>query len=122
MVKRYLVAAAVALSLPLAGCAGFGSIPTSPGQVAEGTVLDERAAIAVELAYKASRTALEIAVDAGLLRGERAAQAAALDNRAYSAVQAARAAYRGANAASYYQAVDEARAAIAAALAAVKGA
>ena len=95
--------------------------PVSPGQVARRTVLDEQAALGVELAYKAFRTALEVAVDAGVLRGERAAQVAALDNRAYAAVQAVRAAYRAGNAASYTQAVSDARAAINAALAAVKG-
>lgn len=121
---RKLFLAAAALSLSLTGCAGLGtlaSVPTSPGQVADQTVLDEQAALGVELAYKAFRTALEVAVDAGLLRGQRAAQAATLDNRAYEAVQAARAAYRSGNAASYAQAVTNARAAIDAALAAVKG-
>lgn len=115
---------AAAVSLALTGCAGLGtlaSVPTSPGQVADRTVLDEQGALGVELAYKAFRTALEVATDAGVLRGQRATQAAALDNRAYAAVQAARAAYRGGNATSYRQAVDEARAAINAALAAVKG-
>lgn len=121
MRKLFLVAA---LPLALAGC-GLGTIagnvPTSPGQVADRTVLDEQGALGVELAYKAFRTALEVATDAGVLRGQRATQAAALDNRAYAAVQAARAAYRAGNAASYARAVTDARAAINAALAAVKG-
>lgn len=121
MRKLFLFAA---LPLALAGC-GLGSVagnvPTSPGQVAQQTVLDEQGALGVELAYKAFRTALEVAVDAGVLKGANATKAATLDNRAYAAVQAARAAYRAGNAASYAQAVTEARAAINAALAAVKG-
>lgn len=119
---RKLLFAAALLPLALAGCATLPSVPTSPGAVAETTVLDEQGALGVELAYKAFRTALEVAVDAGVLRGANATKAATLDNRAYAAVQAARAAYRAGNASSYTQAVSDARAAIAAALAAVKGA
>lgn len=107
------------LPLALTACAGLGSVPTSPGAVASQTVLDEQGALGVELAYKAFRTALEVATDAGVLRGANATKAAALDNRAYAAVGAARAAYRAGNAASYAQAVTEARAAITAALAAI---
>ena len=115
--KRFAFALALA-ALPLASCA---TLPASPASVAESTVLDEQAAIGVELAYKAMRVALETATDAGLLRGERAAQAAALDNRAYAAVQATRAAYRAGNASGYLAVASEARAAIAAALSAIKG-
>lgn len=118
MRKLFLFAAA---PLALAACATLPAVPTSPGQVADATVLDEQGALGVELAYKAFRTALEVATDAGVLRGATATKAAALDNRAYGAVQAARAAYRAGNAASYTQAVTDARAAINAALAAVKG-
>lgn len=118
---RKLFLAAV-LPLTLAGC-GLGTIagnvPASPGAVASQTMLDEQGALGVELAYKALRTALEVAVDAGVLKGANATKAAALDNRAYAAVQAARAAYRAGNAASYAQAVTDARAAISAALAAI---
>lgn len=120
--RKLFLAAALPLALAGCGLSTLGNVPTSPGQVADRTVLDEQGALGVELAYKAFRTALEVAVDAGLLRGERATQAAALDNRAYAAVQAARAAYRAGNAANYQRAVTEARAAIDAALAAVKGA
>lgn len=114
--RKLLLAAA--LPLALTACAGL-SVPTSPGAVAQQTVLDEQGALGVELAYKAFRTALEVVTDAGLLRGADAAKAATLDNRAYAAVQAARAAYRAGNAASYKAAVDEARTAISAALAAI---
>lgn len=119
MRKLLLVAA---LPLALAGCglsSIAGNVPTSPGAVASQTVLDEQGALGVELAYKAFRTALEVATDAKLLRGAAATKAAALDNRAYAAVQAARAAYRAGNATTYAQAVIDARAAISTALAAI---
>ncbi len=118
---RKLILAAL-LPLALTACAGLGSlpnIPTSPGAVADTTVLDEQGALGVELAYKAFRTALEVATDAGVLKGANATKAAALDNRAYAAVGAARAAYRAGNATSYAQAVTDARAAINAALGAI---
>lgn len=112
------------LPLTLAGCAGLGSLPTvppAPVEVANRTAADEQAAQGAELSYKAFRTALEIATDAGLLKGAAATKAANLDNRAYAALLAARAAYRTANSADYLAAVGTARAAIDAALAAVKG-
>lgn len=115
---RKLFLAAMLVTGTLAGCTGM-NVPTSPGAVASQTVLDEQGALGVELAYKAFRTALELAVDAGALKGARATQAAALDQRAYAAVGAARAAYRAGNATSYTQAVSEARGAITAALAAI---
>jgi hypothetical protein len=115
--RKFAILAAACLALT--GCAGLGGLPSSPAAVAESTVLDEQGALGVELAYKALRTALELAVDTGALRGEAATRAAALDNRAYGAVFAARAAYRAGNATSYAQAVTDARAAITAALAAI---
>lgn len=107
--------------LALSACSTVPAVPPSPGSVADTTVLDERAAIAVESAYQAAGLALEVAVDAGLLRGENAARAAELEQRAYDAVQAVRAAYDAGNAATYAEALENARAAIAAALLAVNG-
>lgn len=104
--KRLIIAAALAV----AGCT---TLPTAPSYVAEQTVLDERGAIAVELAYKAARMAVEAATDAGAIRGETAARFAELDNQAYGAVRAARSAYRAGNAASYEAALTEARGAVA---------
>lgn len=121
--NRFAFALLAALSLGIAACAGFtapAGVPTSPSEAADTTVLDERAALSVELAYKALRLAMETAVDAGALTGERARQAAALDNRAYAAVVAVRTAYRAGNAQSYATAVDEARAAIGATLDALR--
>lgn len=117
--RRLIFAAALASSaLGLSACA---TIPARPGEAADQTLLDERGALAVELAYRAAGVALETAVDAGSLTGERAATAARLENRAYSAVLAVRAAYDTGNAATYAEAIDEAQAAVSAALAAIKG-
>jgi hypothetical protein len=106
--RRIIIAAA---ALALAGCE-TPQIPASPADAANQTILDERAALGAELAYKAARTAVEVAVDAGIIKGEGAARVAAYDNRAYSALQSARAAYRTANASSYAAALTEAHAAI----------
>lgn len=117
--KRLLICAALALSLP--GCAGLGALMTGgPVTAANQTVIDEQGAIGVELAYKAARTALEIAVDSGLLKGERAARAADLDNQAFAAVTGVRAAYRAGNSSNYGVALAESRAAVTAMLAIIK--
>lgn len=112
--KRLYLAILAPLALPgCAGLASLASVPTAPVEAADSTVLDEQAALAVELAYKAARLAVETGVDAGVVRGERAAQLAEIDNKAFAAVQAARRAYRAGNATSYGAALAEARAAIA---------
>jgi len=113
MKRLYLV---ILAPLALSGCAGLSNlanVPTAPVEAADSTVMDEQAALGVELAYKAARLAVETAVDAGVIRGEQAVQFAALDNTAYAAVQAARRAYRAGNAVSYGAALAEARAAVA---------
>lgn len=121
--KRFILAVAAVASL--AACEtpmpGVGGIPTAPAQIADSVVLDEQAAIGVELAYKAVRVALELATDAGLIKGQRAVAVAALDNRAYGLVQATRAAYRVGNATGYLAAATEARAAVEQMLSALKG-
>lgn len=121
--KHIILPIALALSLP--GCAGnigIPNIPAAPVEVADKTTLDERGAIAAEVAYKALRTAVEFATDAGMLTGANAKRAAHFDNLAFAAVSAARAAYRAGNAESYKAAVDEALKAVGAALASIKGA
>lgn len=120
---RKLLFACALVCAPLAACTTTGGLqaPPPPATVANGTILDEQAAQGVELAYSAFRTALEFAVDTGRVKGEAATRAAALDNRAYAATQAVRAAYRAGNSASYLAAAREARAAITAALLAIKG-
>lgn len=121
--RKLLLAAALACAPALSACSTLGlpNIPTAPAQVADRTVLDEQVGAGVELAYKAFRTALEVATDAGLIRGATATRVAALDNKAFAATQAVQRAYKAGNAASYAAAAKEARAAITAALAAVKG-
>lgn len=110
--KRLMFLAAA--SLALSGCSfgGLTSVPAAPAEVADRTILDEQGALAVELAYKAARMAVETAVDAGAIKGEAAARLAELDNAAYAAVLAARRAYRAGNAVSYGAALAEARGAI----------
>lgn len=113
----------IAAALALSACSAIGGLPTpptSPGQVANTTVLDEKLAIAVEGAYKAARTVIEAATDAGLIRGATATRAALLDNQAYAAVQRVRAAYRAGNATSYAAAYKEATGLIADLLALLK--
>lgn len=120
--RKLFAALALAVALPaLAGCSTFGNLPTSPSAAADQTLLDERGAIAVESAYQAAGLALESAVDAGVLTGTNAANAAALERRAYNAVLAVRAAYDAGNAADYQAALTTAREAVAAALLAVNG-
>jgi hypothetical protein len=102
--------------LLLASCAGLGSLltpPASPAAVANTTTLDEQAALGVELAYKAARTAVEVGVDAGLIKGTRATQFAELDNKAFNAVVIVRRAYRAGNATDYATGLSQARLAVA---------
>jgi hypothetical protein len=105
--KRYLFA----LPLLLASCA-TPVIPPAPSEIADKTILDEQGALGAELAYKAARTAAELAVDAGVLKGTRASQVAALDRKAYAALLAVRTAYRAGNATAYDTALTEARSAV----------
>jgi len=119
MRHRPFFAAAYA-SLALAGCAAL-TLPAAPVTVADATLLDEQGAIAVESTYRALGLVLEAAVDAGALTGAAAAHAAALEDRAFSAVRATRAAYGAGNAPNYLAAQTEARRALAAALLAVNG-
>jgi hypothetical protein len=107
MMKKLLIAFA---ALSLTACS-TAVVPT-PVEVADRVVLDERIAVSVELAYKAARTAVETAVDAGLVKGDKATTLAALDRKAYTAVLAVRAAYNAGNAQSYNDAVLQAQVAI----------
>lgn len=120
MKTRSLFAALAALAL--ASCAPL-TVGTGPAPIADSTILDEKAALGVELAYKVARTLAETAVDVGLVKPGTplARRVADADNRAYAAVQAARAAYRAGNAASYGAAVSQALGAVEALRVAVKG-
>lgn len=111
------IAALSACALPAAPA----GIPAAPVEVADKTVLDERAAFGVELAYEAFRSAVELGVDAGLIKGARATALANLDSRAYQALLVARAAYDAGNAESYSSALSNAREAISDGIALIKG-
>jgi hypothetical protein len=108
--------AGVAIGAAAADAAG---VP-APATVADGTKLDEGAAIMAEVAYKGWRIAVEAGIDAGWVKGSLATRLAAYDNAAYSATLAVQAAYRSGNAASYAAAVKEAHAAYDAAMVALK--
>ncbi len=114
MIRLLLPLIAAAL---LSGCAGLGGIvsglPSGPSTVADQTTLDERGAIAVELAYQAANKAAEALTDAGLIEGADATRVAEIDRKAFAAVQAARRAYDTGNAATYADAIREARSEIA---------
>lgn len=114
-----LAFAAALLTVPmLTACE---TIPASPGSAADTTVLDEQAAYGVELAYAAARTAAEVGVKAGFIKGETAVKVASADQKAYAAVLLARAAYDTGNADTYETALIDARAAIAALLTLANG-
>lgn len=119
-------ALAIVAALALSGCTIPGlsfapsALPQAPVVAANQTVLDEQAALSVELAYKAARTAIEIAVDAGAIKGERARKLADLDNRAYAAVGIVRRAYRAGNATDYATGLSQARLAVSELLALAK--
>jgi len=110
-------ASIILAALALSGCAlAPGGSPPPPSTVTNASTLDEKLALGVESLYKVARTAAEFAVDHKLIKGERATQVAAVDNAAYKAVLACRAAYSASNATSYAQAAAEATGAIAALL------
>lgn len=118
--------AILAAALVLTACGPKPSIPmipAAPVEAADLTTLDEQGAIGAEVAYAAARTALETAVDAGMIQPGSAwgDWVAELDMRAYAALQGVRGAYRAGNAASYAKAIAEARTAIDAFKQAVKG-
>lgn len=118
---KKLAIALAALGMGLTACEPGTVPPASPGAVAETQVIDEQAALAVELAYKGARMAVELAVDSGVLKGDAAAKVALLDKRAYAAVLATRKAYDAGNSADYLSAATTARAAINDLLAAIRG-
>lgn len=115
--KRLIFALCPALLLVLSACAPLGILaglaqPPAPVTLADRTTLDEQGLLGLELAYKGGRMAAEAGVDLGLIRGEVALKLAALDDKAFRALGAARAAYRAGNAASYTTALGEGQAAI----------
>ena len=109
--KRLLILAA-ALSLTACGpgkilSAGDILAPPAPATIADRTILDEQIGKGAEILYKAARTALELAADAGILKGANAEKAAMLDGALYEALRAVRTAYRAGNAKDYADAAEE---------------
>jgi|GEM_PF-7100749 len=123
---------ACALIVILAACSGLGEPVRStapaaaniaasvadaagapaPVSLADRSVRDEQALLALELAYKLARTAGEMGLDAGVIRGQRARDLAALDNRAYLSVTLARSLYTAGNEATWHDALAEANRAV----------
>jgi predicted small secreted protein len=92
-----IMLAALALCMPLAAC-DLGGTVNGPGTVANSTVLDEQIGIGTEAAYTAASTLGTALAKAGVID---TAKFKALDNQAYSALLAVRAAYKAGNADSY---------------------
>lgn len=112
MLRRLSLALAAAMAL--AACnpdvepaSPSSNVPASPSSVANRTTLDETALRSIEVAYMAARTAAELAVDLGRIKGDRATRFRVLNRRAYDSVLAARTAYRAGNSASYTAAARE---------------
>jgi hypothetical protein len=119
--RAYLIAFA-ALALAACGVSSsnpVGNIPT-PVELASRTAADEQAAVASESAYKAFRLALELGVDTGVIKGERAARAAKADQTAYTALLVMRAAYKTANREDWINSLRSANIAIEQAVAIVR--
>lgn len=115
----YALCIGIAGAVLLTGCMP-GAVPAR-GPVGAQVVVDEQAALAVELAYQAAAIAVLTADRAGLVPASRKADIAELDRRAFLAVLAARSAYDAGNAASYAGALAKARAAVRNLLAAARG-
>lgn len=115
--KPRLIAIALLATPPLTACATF---PTSPSTVAGSAILDEQVDTSVQLAYKAVRLAMELAVDSSKLKGPAAARVSVLNDTAFAASQAVHKAYLAGNATDYATAFKQAQEAIAAMIAALK--
>ena len=111
--------AGAVLSSAASGADAVGVAP--PVSYANHTTVDEKAGIAIEVAYNAWWRALELAIDVGYVKPVNAARVAAIDNKAYAATVAAQHAYLAGNSASFKAAEAEAKAAIREGLALVKG-
>ena len=111
--RKIFLALAMLATLGACQFGSISSVPTAPSQIADRTVADEQGMLAVELAYKAARLAVETGVDAGIIRGATAARFAELDNKAFAALGVLRQAYRTANAADFATALTNARNAVA---------
>lgn len=92
-----------------------------PVEYAQRTAVDEQVAVGIENAYKAFRLAVEVGVDSGVIKGERAAALQRADRCAYSAVLIFRQAYKTANSSDLLAAARSANIAIEQAVASYSG-
>lgn len=100
--------------LALVGCTTLTQLPASPAVVTNQTVLDEKVAIGIEVAYTAASKAAALAIRTGVVTNRATmVRIGELDAKAYAAVRAVRAAYGASNAANYHTAFVTARTAIA---------
>ncbi len=112
----------IAMSLGLSGCTTIAPAALQPVTYADQTKIDEQVGLTVTLAYTAAARAAALAISTGLVKDRATiARIGHLDQRAYNAVLAVRAAYEAGNSANYLSALTQAQAAIADLLAAVKG-
>jgi hypothetical protein len=113
-----LLVAAASLVLPSCSvadaAAGVAGLPSSPSQVCDRTGWDETGGQLVELGYQLFRTAGELGVDLGKIKGPTATRVRALDSQLFALTQAVQNAYAACNAASYKEAIEKAKAALAA--------
>lgn len=107
--KKLILVAMASMSLASCGLPTLiTGVPPAPVAVANQTILDEKVGIAVETAYKAWRLAVELAVDTNLLKGEKAARVAEIDQKMFEATLLVQAAYKVGNANQYASAAREA--------------
>lgn len=111
--KRIILAIGLALSLG-GGCVAPATVvPPAPGVFADKTVLDEKAAIGIELAYTAAAKGSATAIRSGLVTDPSVILRIGMVNeKAYAAVKAVRAAYKVGNAVDYAVAFHTAQVAI----------
>jgi hypothetical protein len=102
--KRMLIAS---LALALTSCAGVALPGTFPPP-AERTTLDEKAGLAVTVAYQAANRLGLMAIRFGVAKGATAERIKQLDAQAFAAVQLARQAYLAGQASSYDAAIASA--------------
>lgn len=109
--RSILLLSAACLTLTLPACVGT-VLPASPSAVCDRTTMDESGGQLVELGYRLFRTAGEIGVDAGKIKGPVATRVAKADNRIFAATQAVQSAYAACNAVDYAEAIAKAKAAL----------
>jgi hypothetical protein len=114
--RGFFILAALSLCACAAPASTIGGLPAAPAEIADATVVDEKAALSVEIAYQAAALSVKAMAQTNIIMGTPAEKIAALDRAAYRAVRAARAAYDAGNADSYREAEAIARKHIAALL------